>query len=64
MPIARWTCIRFVSPWLRNFAFRIDLERWIFVLSAGILLAIGVGTGCFQTLRAVYANPVDSVRHE
>jgi putative ABC transport system permease protein len=53
-----------MSRWLRNFAFRIDLEPWIFLLSTAILLALGLGTVAFQTLGAARADPVDSLRHE
>jgi ABC-type antimicrobial peptide transport system permease subunit len=53
-----------MSRWLRNFAFRIDLEPWIFLLSGGALLALGLGTVAFQTLGAARAAPVDSLRHE
>lgn len=53
-----------MSRWLRSFAFRIDLEPWIFPLSGGILLALGLGTVAFQTLGAARADPVESLRHE
>ena len=54
----------FMSRWLRNFAFHIDLNFWIFALSAGILFVIGIGTVSVQTLRAASANPARSLRHE
>jgi ABC-type antimicrobial peptide transport system permease subunit len=54
----------FMSRWLRNFAFHIDLNFWIFALSAGILFVIGLGTVSVQTLRAASANPARSLRHE
>jgi putative ABC transport system permease protein len=53
-----------MSRWLRDFAFRIELEPWIFFLSAGALLAVGIGTVAFQTLRAAHADPAASLRHE
>lgn len=54
----------FMSRWLRNFAFKIDLSFWIFSISAGILIAIGLITVSIQAMRAALANPVDSLRHE
>lgn len=63
--LVAWPAGYFVmSRWLRNFAFRIELEPWIFLLSAGILMAIGIGTVSFQTLRAAHADPAASLRHE
>ncbi len=47
-----------------GFAFRIELEPRIFLFSAGILLAIAVGTVSFQTLRAAHADPAASLRRE
>lgn len=54
----------FMSNWLRNFAYQIDLSLWIFIMSAGILGVIGLTTVSIQALRAALANPVDSLRHE
>ncbi len=54
----------FMSRWLRNFAYKIDLSLWIFAMSAGILGVIGLTTVSIQALRAALANPVDSLRHE
>lgn len=54
----------FMSGWLRNFAYKIDLSLWIFAMSAGILGVIGLTTVSIQALRAALANPVDSLRHE
>ncbi len=54
----------FMSRWLRNFAYKIDLSLWIFAMSAGILAVIGLTTVSIQTMRAALANPVDSLRHE
>ena len=54
----------FISKWLRNFAYKIDLSFWIFAMSAGILTFIGLTAVSFQAMRAALANPVDSMRHE
>lgn len=54
----------FMKNWLDNFAYRIDLEWWVFAV-AGIL-AVGVAflTVSFQSVRAALANPVKSLRSE
>jgi len=54
----------FMSRWLRNFAYKIDLSLWIFAMSAGILAVIGLTTVSIQAMRAALANPVDSLQHE
>lgn len=53
-----------MNSWLQNFAYRIDLGIWIFLLSSSIALLIALITVSFQTFRAALANPVDSLRYE
>lgn len=50
--------------WLQEFAYRMDLTIWIFVIST--LLALGVAwiTVISQTLKAANTNPADSLRYE
>jgi putative ABC transport system permease protein len=54
----------FAKGWLANFAYRINLNPWIYLLSAAIALAIVTVTLSFQTLRVARKNPVDSLRYE
>ena len=54
----------FLSKWLQNFAYRIELSWWMFVLSGGIALLIAVITVVFQAIKAAVANPVRSLRYE
>jgi len=49
---------------LQNFAYRIDIGWWIFVLSGGLALIIALGTVSMQAIRAALANPTDSLRYE
>jgi putative ABC transport system permease protein len=53
-----------MSRWLQNFAYRIDMKIWIFILPGSIALLIGLLTVSYQTIKAATANPVDSLRHE
>jgi putative ABC transport system permease protein len=63
--IAAWPLAYFaMSRWLRNFAFRIDVEIWIFLLAAVLVGAIAVLTVSLQTIKAALANPVESLRYE
>lgn len=54
----------FVSRWLRNFAYTIEIGIGIFVLSGGLVLFIAFLTVSFQSIRAATAHPIDSLRYE
>jgi putative ABC transport system permease protein len=53
-----------MEKWLYFFAYRISVEWWMFALSGGITLFIGLLTVGFQSLKAASANSVDAIRHE
>lgn len=59
-PIAWWA----MGEWLQNYAYRIDLNIWIFIASGGIALLIALATISERTIRAAVANPVKSLRTE
>jgi putative ABC transport system permease protein len=54
----------FMNKWLQNFAYKIDISFWMFVVSGGITLLIALTTVSFQALKAALANPVDSLMNE
>lgn len=58
---AAWYIMR---GWLQNFAYRIDLSLWIFIISAILALSIALITVSFQTIKASSKNPADSLRFE
>jgi len=51
-----------VSRWLDNFPYRISLNGWVFILSAGATLLIATLTISFQAIKAARANPASSLR--
>lgn len=53
-----------MNEWLQDFAYRINIEWWMFLLAAVIALVITVCTVSFQSVRAAMANPVRSLRTE
>jgi len=54
----------FMDHWLRDFAYHISIQWWIF-LAAGVVAAfIALATISFQAVRAALANPVNSLRNE
>ncbi len=63
--LAAWPVAWFaMNKWLQNFAYRIEISWWIFVLSGGIALVIALATVSFQAIKAAVANPIESLRYE
>jgi putative ABC transport system permease protein len=54
----------FMNKWLQDFAYKINISWWVFVISGGIALIIALATVSFQAIKAAVANPVDSLRYE
>jgi len=54
----------FMQQWLADFAYRIDLEWWMFVVAGAGAVVIALFTVAFQSVRAALANPVESLRSE
>jgi putative ABC transport system permease protein len=59
-PIAWWG----MQNWLEDFAYRIDINLWIFVLAGLAALLIALCTVSFQSIKAALANPIKSLRNE
>lgn len=59
-PIAWWV----MSKWLQTYAYRIDIQWWMFALAAGVSVLIAWSTIAWQAFRAANANIVDSLRDE
>ena len=53
-----------MNKWLQNFAFRITLSWWIFLIAGATALLIALVTISFQAIKAAVANPVESLRTE
>jgi putative ABC transport system permease protein len=54
----------FMTLWLRDFAYRIDLTIWPFVFAAVVALLLGWLSVGYQTVRAAVANPTKALRYE
>jgi ABC-type antimicrobial peptide transport system permease subunit len=54
----------FMNKWLQNFAFRISLSVWFFILPGFMALVIALLTVSYQSVKAATANPVESLRYE
>lgn len=53
-----------MEKWLHNFAYRIHLTVWPFLLAGISALVIAMITVSWQAIRAAIANPVKSLKHE
>jgi len=63
--IIAWPIAYFITnKWLQNFAHRISLDVWIFILSGLAAFIIALLTVSYQSIKAATANPVDSLRYE
>jgi putative ABC transport system permease protein len=59
-PLAGWA----MHEWLKNFAYHIALEWWVFLLAGAMALLIALLTVSFQAIKVAVANPIKSLRTE
>jgi len=59
-PLAWWA----VRTWLQDYAYRIEISWWVFILAGVAAMMIAVITVSFQAVKAAMANPVKSLRME
>jgi len=53
-----------MHTWLQDFAYRIDIAWWVFILAGCAATLIALVTVSFQAIKAAIANPVKSLRTE
>jgi len=53
-----------MNKWLQDFAYRIELKWWMFLLAGCVAILIALITVSFQAIKAAVANPVESLRNE
>ena len=59
-PIAWWA----MHKWLQDFAYRVGISWWVFVIAGLAAVSIALITVSFQAIKAAVANPVKSLRTE
>lgn len=59
-PLAWWG----MSKWLQDFAYRVPIQWWMFVLAGAAAIGITLLTVSLQAVKAAVANPVNSLRSE
>lgn len=53
-----------MNRWLDNFAYRIDIQLWMFGVTILVALLVALLTVGWRALRAARANPADSLKYE
>lgn len=53
-----------MNSWLQGFAYRTQLQWWMFALSGVIIILIATVTVSFQAIKAALVNPIKSLRSE
>jgi putative ABC transport system permease protein len=59
-PLAYWA----ISRWLEDYAYRVAISWWVFLLAAVMALFIALVTVSLLAMKAALANPVKSLRSE
>ncbi len=54
----------FMEGWLDDFAYRIDIPAWIFILAGITSVTIALFIIGFRTTKAALVNPIESIRYE
>jgi len=70
----KWIALAFViacpiawfamHKWLQNFAYKTELNWWVFAAAGAVALAVAVLTVSVQSYRAATRNPVEALRYE
>ena len=60
IPVTWWI----MYNWLQDFAYRINIQPWVFGIAGVLAILIALITISFQAIKAAIANPVKSLRTE
>jgi putative ABC transport system permease protein len=64
VPIGLGAGYYIMSQWIQNFAFRINIGWWFFVVPVLLVVLIAILTVSSQVIKAANVNPAESLRHE
>lgn len=53
-----------MNQWLADFAYKINIEWWVFLLAGTLAVGVALLTVSFQSIRAALVDPVKSLRSE
>ncbi len=60
VPVANYL----ITEWLAGFAYRVEVQWWLFAIPAGLILLVAVLSVSQQTVKAASRNPVEGLRQE
>jgi putative ABC transport system permease protein len=53
-----------MNRWLQNFAYKMSLNPWVFILSGFLAFAVALATVSYQSIKAAISDPIQSLRYE
>ena len=53
-----------MDHWLQDFAYKVEIQWWIFLLAGLLAMITALLTICFQSVKAAMVNPVQSIKAE
>jgi len=53
-----------MSSWLQNYAYRVNIQWWVFAAAGAAAIVIAVITVSFQSIKAAMMNPVKAIKTE
>ena len=53
-----------MNKWLRDFAYKINIDWRVFALAGLLTICIALLTVSYQSIKAAFSNPVKSLRTE
>jgi putative ABC transport system permease protein len=59
-PVAWWS----MDHWLKDFAYKINLQWWMFILAGMMAVIIALLTVSYQSFKAAMVNPIRNLRTE
>lgn len=59
-PAAWWL----MTNWLQSFAYKIEIQWWMFALAGMLSVIVGAATVSFQSIKAALSNPVKALKNQ
>jgi putative ABC transport system permease protein len=53
-----------MNKWLQDFAYKIEINWWVFLLAGGGAALVALATVSIQSVKAALTNPVKSLKSE
>ncbi len=53
-----------INKWLQDFAYRVNIAWWAFLLAGTLALVIALLTVSYQAIKVAIVNPIESLRYE